>query len=270
MLNGGIEMTIVSTWKEYNEISMQLSSELGRTENIVGEYGEHLINKYLNGNLLEPSSKSADIEKDGKLYQVKTRRVDEGTTTQLGIIRSWDFDYLAVILFDKHGMVQRAQIIPSSVAREIAVGNDYQSGYVITTNRNFFYCRRYKDITSAIKVLNGEVSPICPVLPIKSRTFSKLHRIEKWADNPENINHRIVKAYLLLLDKQSVITKNDLRDLCSDQESNLDLFVDKFDKNFNSMKTDAGNSHGKVFLEDGDSVLVFAQAMNEITKYFLS
>ncbi|MCA1773975.1 MAG: hypothetical protein LC677_15745 [Halomonas sp.] len=92
-------MTISTIWKKYNEVTMQLSYQLGRSNNIIGEYSEHLMNEYLQGALLGMSHKSADIEKDGKLYQVKSRRLDAGTTTQLGVIRSWDFDYLAVILF---------------------------------------------------------------------------------------------------------------------------------------------------------------------------
>jgi hypothetical protein len=261
-------MTISATWKEYNDITMQLSDELGRSKNIVGEYAEYLIKEYLNGTLLGLSNKSADIEKDGVLYQVKARRIEDGTTTQLGVIRSWDFDHLAVVIFDNYGIVKRAHIIPAAIAKEISVENSHQNGYVITTNRNFFSCRKYKDITKQIKELNGEdVSSICEVLTIKTRTFNKLHKIQRWADHPENYNHRIIKAFLTLQKKQDV-TKDDLLGLCSQNAKKPAFYVEKFRQNFNSMKTDAGNSHGKVFLEDNGFVYVYPQAMSEIEKYF--
>lgn len=261
-------MTLSTVWKDYNEITMQLSYELGRSNNLVGEYSEYLMNEYLQGALLGISNKSADIEKDGKLYQVKSRRLGSGTTTQLGVIRTWDFDYLAVILFNNLGIVQRAHMVPAAVAKEISVWNSHQNGYVITTNRNFFKCRIHKDITKEIKQLNGEdVSSKCQVLPIKSRSFSKLHKIQNWANHPNNCNHRIIKAYLEIDGKQDV-KKDDLIDLCSDPVSNPEIFVEKFRQNFNSMKTDAGNSHGKVFFEDNGYVYVYPQAMAEIKQWF--
>jgi len=120
-------MRLSTTWKEYNEITLRLAYELGRSKNIVGEYAEYLMNEYLQGSLLGMSNKSADIEKDGKLYQIKSRRLDTGITTQLGVIRSWDFDYLAVIIFNDLGIVQRAHIVPAAVAKK------YQFGIVIKT-----------------------------------------------------------------------------------------------------------------------------------------
>ena len=56
----------------FNQSSNALSKILGRTNNVVGEYAEYLVCKYLNGEMLSPSNKSADIQdRDGKLYQVK-------------------------------------------------------------------------------------------------------------------------------------------------------------------------------------------------------
>lgn len=261
-------MEISKIWKNYNEISMHLSNELGRSNNLIGEYGERLINEYLNGTLLKLSHKSADIEKDGKLYQVKCRRLDSGTSTQLGVIRSWDFHYLAVIIFNDYGIVQRAQIVPVPVAREISVKNDHQNGYVITTNKNFFNCRRFKDITLEIKILNGEdVSKTAEILPIKTRTFTKLHKIKKWAMSPENRNHRIIKAYLKL-NSTTDVKKEELLELCGNSALEPNLYVEKFNQHFNSMKTDAGNSHGKIFLEDNGFVYIYPQAVEEIKRWF--
>jgi hypothetical protein len=86
---------VVKLWKKYNECSQQLSSALGRTNNIVGEYGEYLAQKYTAGRLLETSKQSADIKTcDGNLYQVKARTIKSSRPESLSIIRSWKFDFL--------------------------------------------------------------------------------------------------------------------------------------------------------------------------------
>ena len=58
-------------WRKFNEYSNRLSSALGRTSNIVGEYAEYLAHQFYGGRLLEISGASADIESNEKRYQVK-------------------------------------------------------------------------------------------------------------------------------------------------------------------------------------------------------
>lgn len=260
--------TLSNVWKQYNVATNRLSEELARTNNLVGEYAEHLINQHIDGKLLNASSKSADIVKDSKRYQVKSRRLSEGTTTSLGIIRSWDFDVLAVILFDLEGNIKKASLVPAAIAKNLAVGNDLQNGYVITTNRNFFKCRMHSDITDNIKRLNGEiVNKDCDLLCIQSRTLNKLYKIKNWAKYPEYMSHKIIRAFLKLDQKDHVTSKN-LQKLCSHPISEPSYYVENFIQNYNSMKTNAGNSNGKVFFEDSGSVFLFPQALDEIKKYF--
>ncbi len=136
-------------WLKYNEYSNRLAEALGRTSNIVGEYAEYLAHRHYGGKLLEVSGASADIEaQDGTKYQVKSRKVKGTPTTQLNVIRSWDFDYLVVILFDARGYVKKALQVPVAVARELAVPNSLQNGWVITTTQGFLSDPRSKDITS--------------------------------------------------------------------------------------------------------------------------
>ena len=71
-----------------------------------------------------------------------------------------------------------------------------------------------------------------------------------------------------MLQKTQDVTKDNLHKLCSDPILEPDLFIEKFIQSFNSMKTDAGNSHGKVFLEDNGFVYIYPQAMSVIEKYF--
>ena len=143
---------VVELWKKYNEYSRRLSFILGRTGNIVGEYAEYLAQKYTGGILLNVSNSSADIQlSDGTLYQVKSRKIDGNLTTQLSIIRSWEFDFLFVILFDQDGLVLKSIISPVSVAKEYGKKNKHQNGWVITTTNQFMYDPRNIDITDGVK-----------------------------------------------------------------------------------------------------------------------
>lgn len=142
-------------WLKFNEYSNNLTIALGRTSNIVGEYAEYLAHKHYGGRLLEISGASADIEApDGKLYQVKSRKIKGATSTQLNVIRSWDFDFLVVILFEANGAVKKAVQVPVGVAKEYGVANNHQNGWVITTSQRFLSDQRSKDITISLSALN--------------------------------------------------------------------------------------------------------------------
>ncbi len=134
-------------WLKYNEYSNKLASALGRTSNIVGEYAEYLAHQYYGGKLLDISKTSADIEtENGKRYQVKSRKVKGTLSTQLNVIRSWEFDYLVVIMFDANGLIIKALEVPVEVAKEYGVKNNHQNGWVITTSQKFLNEKRSKDI----------------------------------------------------------------------------------------------------------------------------
>lgn len=148
---------VTNLWKNFNNSSKLLKDRLGRTSNLVGEYAEYLANKYLNGVLLPPSSYSADIKSiNGDLYQVKSRKISKGLTSQLSIIRSWDFDYLIIILFDIYGSVLKGCIYPKSVAIKYAFKSIHQNGWVITTTNEFLEEENKIDITQKLKALNND------------------------------------------------------------------------------------------------------------------
>lgn len=142
-------------WLKFNEYSNKLANALGRTSNIVGEYAEYLAHQYYGGKLLEVSGSSADIKtENGTLYQVKSRKIKGTPTTQLNVIRSWDFDYLVVILFDVNGGIKRALEVPVDIAKEYGAANRHQNGWIITTTQKFVNDKRSKDITVSLSVYN--------------------------------------------------------------------------------------------------------------------
>lgn len=148
-------------WKSYNLIAKLLKDKLNRTANLVGEYAEFLIMEYSSGELLPASNKSADVRgSDGKLYQVKARKLSNSSASSLGVIRTWDFDYLAVVIFDEYGNINNALICPVSVAKEYGKKNELQNGWVISTTKSFLEDDKIIDITSALKQVNIERSRI--------------------------------------------------------------------------------------------------------------
>jgi len=125
-----------------------LASALGRTSNIVGEYAEFIAYQYYGGNLLDISEASADIKgENGKLYQIKSRKIKGSSSTPLNVIRSWHFDFLVVILFNADGSIKKALEVPVEVAQEYGKRNHHQNGWVITTTLRFLNDARSKDIT---------------------------------------------------------------------------------------------------------------------------
>ena len=137
-------------WITYNKTVKILQKILGRTNNIVGEYSEYLTAEYYHGELLPASHKSADVKvienNQEILYQVKSRKLEKLTSTQLGIIRSWNFNYLVVIIFDLDGNILKALEVPVDVAKEYAKSNSHQNGWVITTTQKFLNDHRNKII----------------------------------------------------------------------------------------------------------------------------
>ena len=95
-------------------------------------------------------------------------------------------------------------------------------------------------------------------------TFSKLDRIELWSNRPTQYNHRIIKAFLEVANKADVTPEN-LELFC---HNTYDISKQSFRSNYASMKTDVGNSHGKVFYEEKGYVKVYPKVMNEIKRYF--
>jgi len=148
-----MEEDIKFLWIKFNEFSNRLSAALGRTNNIVGEYAEYIAHKHYGGKLLKISGSSADIETvEGKLYQVKSRKIKRTQTTQLNVIRAWDFHCLIVILFDEKGKIIKALEVPVEVAKEYGVKNSHQNGWVITTTNAFLNDIRSTDISAPLSV----------------------------------------------------------------------------------------------------------------------
>ena len=83
-----------------------------------------------------------------------------------------------------------------------------------------------------------------------------LQRIPMWALKPNQYNHKIIKAYFMSIDIAGEATLIMMERLCSDKER-PDLYVPTFRNNYSQMKLDGPKSHGKVFEDDGECVMIW-------------
>lgn len=79
-----------------------------------------------------------------------------------------------------------------------------------------------------------------------------MYRIPKWAKKHNQINHKIIKAFLKLAQNGAVAYEDLLRE-CSNPDS--DVYVPTFSSNFAQMKFDGDKSHGKVFVVDNSNIV---------------
>ena len=88
--------------------------------------------------------------------------------------------------------------------------------------------------------------------------YAKANRkIPTWARKPQQNNHRIIKAFFEIEEEMGLVTVEALAERCSNPTDFPDTFSSDFKGNFAQMKTDASNSHGKVFVVNDDIVEIW-------------
>ena len=88
-----------------------------------------------------------------------------------------------------------------------------------------------------------------PRTDVFSEWGKAIHRIPRWARNPQQNNHKILRAFFELKQEIGNVTLDALRRRCSDPTGHPNTYVPHFDNNYSQRKFDNGNSHGKVFEE---------------------
>lgn len=266
---------IVELWKSYNTSAELLKSKLNRTSNLVGEYAEYLIKEYLGGELLIASSASADVKApNGDLHQVKSRKISNSLTTQLGIIRSWNFDFLTIVLFDQNGSIIKSLICKKSITKKYAIHNQHQNGWVISTTDIFLNDSNHIDITQELRKFNNDISTKNPNklvtkkknekilvknkfsgIDIKEFEIDKVNRkLPKWFRNPNFICSQILINFLKLEHEVGSVDYDSLSQNCSN--------IKTFKSNFAQMINLGEKNHGKVF-EKFDSLITLWNPVKE-------
>ena len=95
-----------------------------------------------------------------------------------------------------------------------------------------------------------------------------VNKISGWAVKPNQKNHKILKAFWAVEDEKGEVLYKELEERCSNNELYPETYMEKFKGNFDQMKTDAGNSNGKVFeIYDGIKVKIWEEVYEDIVEY---
>jgi hypothetical protein len=156
-------LTVGGLLSDYRAILSELRRRgVVRTDNApTGDYAEYLIARLVDGELAPNSEKSWDLRAaDGRLIQVKARLSPEGSpaaTRQLSFIRHWDFDLLAVVLFDDDYSVRRAVLVPRDAAMTSARRVELVNGDRVIATDEFLGQSGAVDITEELRAVATEV-----------------------------------------------------------------------------------------------------------------
>lgn len=106
---------------------------------------------------------------------------------------------------------------------------------------------------------------------LSSNEPKAISKIPLWAKRKEQINHKIIKAYLQLEAENGSVSLKDFEKRCLDKANHPDVFIPTFKGNYNQMKTDAPKSHGKIFEEVNGKVIIWDRirpTLLEFEEYF--
>ncbi len=126
------------------------------------------------------------------------------------------------------------------------------SGIVMPQGGDLIICTypRKSKPTACLKAIRG-ARPANAQNKNEAHINKAVNRATRWAANPDCKPYRIIRAFLICCDNNQVAVIDNLRLLCSDAVIHPELFVASFDACFASMKTNAGNSYGLVFEQEG-------------------
>jgi hypothetical protein len=102
----------------------------------------------------------------------------------------------------------------------------------------------------------------------EDKNYAKANRkIPAWVQRPNQNNHKIIKAFLQIECENGVVFLDELNRRCSNKAVYPETFVNDFRGNFAQMKTDSSNSHGKVFVTNGDLVEIWSEVYDTVDRY---
>lgn len=133
-----------------------------RTTNApTGDYAEFLVARLLGVKLAPNSEKSWDVRtQDRKTMQVKSRVVANPRAAgerQLSPFRSFEFDEVAIVLFDDDYRVWRAVRLPAKVAEERSTYRSHVNGNILFAKDQLLDDPLANDITSELQAVAGEL-----------------------------------------------------------------------------------------------------------------
>ncbi|MBQ9481091.1 MAG: hypothetical protein IJU84_02885 [Clostridia bacterium] len=116
------------------------------------------------------------------------------------------------------------------------------------------------------KTFYKESEKFSTTTPLSTETPKAIKRIPRWAKNPDQINHKIIRAYLLLSAENEQVTSYDMERRCLDRNFS-DTYAPTFRNNFAQMKIETPKSTGKVFEEKNGFVTVWERVAPTLESY---
>lgn len=110
-------------------------------------------------------------------------------------------------------------------------------------------------------------SPAIRTKPTLSEEPKALSKIPLWAKRKAQINHKIIKAYFQIEAEIGSVPFHELEKRCFDKANHPDVFIPTFKSNYAQMKMDAPKSHGKVFEEIDDNVIIWDKIKPTLLEY---
>ena len=101
-----------------------------------------------------------------------------------------------------------------------------------------------------------------PVQPLNTQS-KVLTRIPLWAKRPDQHNHKILRTFFVI-ERDGMTTRDRMKDFFIESGYGSAW---QFENNFNSMRTNEGNSHGQVFACVNDLVTLSEEASSIAYKY---
>ena len=246
-------------------------------DELVGWLGEIYGKLRLDGTLVHDKEEHDIICTDGRRVSVKTRKGFRSGWRRTSAIPKFNgktcpSHLLFVHLRDDYSIDRMwlfawSDLVSTDRFKRHIVRGEHRS-YIFTLNEvkdnaNVIYSGQQnlypsmRDTSSATRATEPTKQEPC-----KCDEFKKLHRIERWAHHPAQVNHKIIRAFLDLEENGKVrLTK--LREYCEQEHS-----IVKFKSNYVNMKTDEGHSHGKVFFDDGVVVKMWPRVRREVDQHF--
>ncbi|HEX5425221.1 MAG TPA: hypothetical protein VFW94_16860 [Candidatus Acidoferrales bacterium] len=125
------------------------------SNNPTGDLAEYLLCKAFGWTQSGNSHANADaVAPDGKRYQIKGRRLTR--LRQLSAIRDLQgghFDFLAVVLFNEDYTVQRAALIPYSIAIDLAKFVQHTNSHKFMLRDDVWSADGVKDVTKELQLV---------------------------------------------------------------------------------------------------------------------
>lgn len=110
-------------------------------------------------------------------------------------------------------------------------------------------------------------SPAIGTNPTSIEEPKALSKIPLWAKRKNQINHRIIKAYFQIEAEIGSVPLLELEKRCLDKANHPDVFIPTFKSNYAQMKMDAPKSHGKVFEDIDDKVVIWDRIKPTLLEY---